>query len=136
MKKLVLIRLQKLFDRTLGRLFVFSDAAEIAQFVTLELPWAGNAKKTSCIPAGSYMVEPRNSQKHGDHLLVRNVPGRDLILLHAGNVPDETEGCVLVGLRFGDLDKDGRLDTVSSRAAMGLLNQFVADPASLVIVDA
>ena len=136
MKKLVLIRLESLADRTLGRLLVFNGNRELAQFFTLELPWKNNERKVSRIPAGTYRVEPRNSPKYGAHLWVKDVPGRDTILFHSLNFPDQTEGCVGVGLRMADIDSDGRLDIVSSRAAMDLLTQFVTEPATLVVVDA
>lgn len=137
MKKLVLVRTNRLPDRTLGRLFLFDHlGAETSRFFTLEPPWKDNRRNESCIPAGRYSVEPRSSQKFGDHLLVTGVPDRDLILIHAGNRPTDTEGCILVGLRFSDIDKDGRMDVASSKTALILLTQFVRDPASLVVVDA
>lgn len=136
MKKLVLIRLEKLADRTLGRLLVFNGNRELAQFFTLELPWKNNERRASCIPVGRYSVEPRNSPKYGAHLHVKEVPGRDMILFHSLNFPDQTEGCIGVGLRMADINADGKLDIVSSRAAMDLLTQFVTEPATLVVVDA
>jgi Family of unknown function (DUF5675) len=50
------------------------------------------------IPAGSYRVilapSPRFSMVV-PHVL--DVPGRDYILIHPGNFPKDTEGCILVG---------------------------------------
>lgn len=54
------------------------------------------------IPAGTYSVEIRYSPRFKrplPHLL--DVPGRSDILIHAGNWPRDTEGCILVGLQLG-----------------------------------
>lgn len=68
--------------------------------VTLERPWLGNAPKISCIPAGSYRAKRINSPTHGDVFEVTVVPGRTHILIHAGNVDDDSEGCILLGESF------------------------------------
>jgi hypothetical protein len=50
------------------------------------------------IPAGRYPVEFRFSPRFKmvtPHIC--NVPGREFILIHPGNAPKDTEGCLLVG---------------------------------------
>ena len=67
------------------------------QFVcsSIELPWLNNQHGISCIPEGSYTLLLRYSPKHGEHLEVENVPGRDLILVHpANNALTELKGCI------------------------------------------
>lgn len=62
---------------------------------TIELPWLGNMPRKSCIPEGSYPVVQRASQKYGRHLLVQDVPGRSLILIHPANTAlTELAGCI------------------------------------------
>ncbi|QAA80846.1 hypothetical protein EI546_03480 [Aequorivita sp. H23M31] len=62
---------------------------------TIELPWLGNQRFQSCIPEGTYELEARYSKKFGNHLLVRNVPNRNLILVHPANyAKDELLGCI------------------------------------------
>lgn len=134
MKRLVLNRLQKLDDRTLGRLCVFSDLKHEATFSTLELPFRNNEKSKSCILSAFYYVEPRTSTKYGKHLLVLGTSPREMILLHNGNYPGDTEGCILVGTDFGDIDKDGKLEITSSRQAMRKLVELVTDTAELIIL--
>ena len=134
MKRLLLMRLEKLDDRTLGRLIVFSGTEIEETFTTLELPWRNNEKEKSCILSGYYTVEPRSSQKHGDHLLVNNTAPRDLILLHVGNSPKDSTGCVLIGTGFGDFDADGLREITSSRAAMKKLTDLIVEPAELIIL--
>lgn len=62
---------------------------------TIELPWKKNAVQVSCIPEGSYVLQKRHSETLGDHLLVADVPGRSLILIHkANNALKELRGCI------------------------------------------
>ncbi len=136
MKTVYLLRRQALKDRTLGRLFAFDGLFRRLDLASLELPQKNNVQGVSCIPAGRYRLVPRSTQKRGDHLLVEGVPGREWILIHRGNFPSEIRGCILVGMGHKDLDADGKPDVFSSRAAMGLLVQFVREPAELIVVDA
>lgn len=62
---------------------------------TIELPWRGNKIGKSCIPEGTYEVVLRNSEKFGNHFLLKNVLGRKLILIHpANNAIKELKGCI------------------------------------------
>ncbi len=62
---------------------------------TIELPWQNNLPQLSCIPEGEYKVVPRFSKKYGSHLLIKDVPGRALILFHpANNAQKELKGCI------------------------------------------
>ena len=62
---------------------------------TIELPWLGNQKRISCIPEGEYVLQKRFSPKFQWHLHLRNVPGRDLILIHPANdAKKELLGCI------------------------------------------
>lgn len=78
------------------------------QCYTLELPNV-DGKPGSCIPQGRYKVvlapspkfigsadpwvqEYANQMPH-----LEDIPGRSLIMIHWGNDPSNTEGCILVG---------------------------------------
>ena len=62
---------------------------------SIELPWRNNLRGISCIPEGSYSISKRRSRKYGPHLWIRNVPGRELILIHpANNAIKELRGCI------------------------------------------
>ena len=69
---------------------------------TLENPYLDNQRNISCIPAGEYPVRLRVARESATkdylHLLVMDVPNRDLILFHIGNKSSDTRGCVLVGI--------------------------------------
>jgi hypothetical protein len=74
------------------------------------------------IPVGSYPIVITPSFRFGRLLpLVDKVPGRQGIRIHSGNVPADSEGCILVGTA---LMKDGVLQ---SRAALEILQHKLAD---------
>jgi hypothetical protein len=67
------------------------------QFIcfTIELPWLNNEPQRSCIPVGNYRLLLRYSLKHKTHLVLKDVPGRQLILVHPGNdAMKELKGCI------------------------------------------
>lgn len=112
-------RVDHLPDRTLGSLSVY-DAAGVLQMHgwALEPPWLGNRIGESCIPCGLYDVRRRWSRRYREHLIVLGTEPRSLILLHAGNYPRDTRGCILPGLGRADIDGDGWNEVTSSRKAL------------------
>lgn len=64
---------------------------------TLELPYYSNKKGVSSIPVGLYKCRWRDSPKFGRSIELLNVPNRKYILIHIGNKPSDTQGCILVG---------------------------------------
>ena len=65
---------------------------------TLELPDRNNQQFISQIPAGSYLAQVSYSKKFGYNVIrLLNVPGREGVVIHRGNDPDDTQGCILPG---------------------------------------
>lgn len=87
----------------------------------IEPPWRDNQRQISCIPEGRYPLTLRTSLRFGWHLLVNNVPGRSLILIHAFNYAlKESRGCI------GPVRKlTGPGQGLSSRDALRELMQLV-----------
>jgi len=108
MVKLVLKRVQVTDNATHGELYYKQKLI----CYTLELPWKNNQRRISSIPLGKYKCLPYSSAKYPDVLEVTGVSNRDKILIHAGNGPEHTHGCILVGLE----SKNGRL--INSRKAL------------------
>lgn len=104
MKIFTLLRTQYLKDRTLGSLYLNGD------FMCYTLEDAARPVKIkgeTCIPTGVYRISMVHSPKFGRKTpRLHDVPGFDGILVHGGNTPEQTEGCILVG---HNLLKDGRI---------------------------
>ena len=104
--QLTLLRTQYDKEGTIGKLLL--DDQELCK--TLERPNLDNKRDnpntkendSSCIPEGVYQVVKRGSSKYGRHFHILDVPNRDMILIHSGNVIDEILGCVLVGSKLFD----------------------------------
>jgi hypothetical protein len=112
------------------------------------LPYLENHKNISCIPPREYKCERVTSAKHGLCFLINDVPDRSNILIHIGNYASEkilleraimnnlkkvdTLGCILVGLRFVDINFDGNIDVFDSTKAMGMLLHIL--PAKFKII--
>lgn len=83
--------------------------------LTCERPWLENRAGISCIPKGWYTCRRTVSPRFGETFEVADVPGRSNIIFHAGNTPEDSRGCILVGRSFGALG--GRAAVLSSRMA-------------------
>lgn len=77
-----------------------------ADFSCWTLERRPDAAEYPCVPAGTYAVtlEPTHNARlwtpYPDRYLPRlhDVPGRSGVLMHAGNIFKDTEGCILLGL--------------------------------------
>ena len=91
-----------------GTFGVFLDNNDEVFAITLERPWLNNKKGESCIPEGLYKCKRVKSPKFGNTFEVTHVPNRSSILLHKGNLKDDSHGCILVAEQFERLgDKQG-----------------------------
>lgn len=99
--------------------------------LSLELPWRDNKPGISSILPGRYLaffMPISASGKFRDVYHLQNVPGRQGILIHAGNFAGDTTlslhtdsfGCILPGLRTGKIN--GQEALLSSRDAMRKLH--------------
>lgn len=95
---------------------VITDDAGNHVCYTLELPWLNNAHGISCIPTGLYHGDRFQSPHRATEVWkLRDVPGRGDIELHTGNLPHDTEGCILLGTLFGSVN--GQPGVTGSAAA-------------------
>jgi hypothetical protein len=52
------------------------------------------------IPTGEYSVGVYDSPHAGHPLpILQDVPGRSFVEIHCGNYPEDSKGCILVGMR-------------------------------------
>ena len=109
---------------TIGALF---DEARTMLCFILEPPWLDNHIGMSCIPEGTYKVVPHVSPKFGQCFILEGTFPREYILIHPGNSPEDTEGCMLPGLRMGE----GRV--YNSRNALKMLMEKYPQGFPLVV---
>ena len=122
--------------QTLGRIQVLNDnGGAILNGYCLELPDKNNAVRISRILEGDYNVSRRTSPKYGNHFHILDVEGRTLILIHAGNYYTETEGCVLVGYDYADINHDGLYDVTQSKKFLNKMLELLPGTFALRIVD-
>ena len=119
---LVLERNKSTLHSVTGKLLLLDNKNNlILQLRTLERPWVFNERKISCIPSGTYLVKRHISPKFGQCFKIQDVKERSDILIHSGNVVNDTLGCVLVGLTSGTVDDTDTAMVYSSRKAMAVL---------------
>lgn len=127
------MRLERVYlsDRTLGSLI--DDNGEVIA-KTLELPWINNARRTSCIPEGTYQVikEPPKADRPYTYFRLLDVPGRSGILIHRGIKPIHSKGCILVGSRFAEVNTNTPI-LESSTIKMDWLGANLPDNFNLTI---
>lgn len=114
---------------------------------TMELPYRNNVSSddpltASCIPEGTYHVRknpPKESRPYG-YFRIDYVPGRrlnedrkSLILVHRITYVKDLRGCIGVGSRFGDLNRDGVPDMEASGVKLEWMYKNLPDEFSLEI---
>ncbi len=118
-------------QQTIGELLI--NGIEFCK--TLELKWLDNIRCKSCIPEGVYKVVKRlaHEKRKYNHFLVTNVPNRSYILIHTGNYSSQILGCILVGDKHIDMNKDGLLDVANSTITLQKLYNLMPDSFELTI---
>jgi hypothetical protein len=128
---------------TTGLSFIVNGDEKLLEFATIELPvftvpLMPNQPSTNCIPEGTYKVTKIYSPTKGQCFQVHDVPGRTAILIHKGNYATgkkvDTQGCILVGSKFEDVNKDGNLDVVESTVTLTQLLSILPNEFKLTIL--
>ena len=124
--------------QTQGLFVAFDGDRVVLQLAMLELPYLENKQNISAILPGTYWCEYRNHATFGECFQVLDVPGRTGIYFHSGTYAAEKEildlavrgvksrkidtlGCILPGMRFEDINKDGFLDVYESKKALRVM---------------
>jgi hypothetical protein len=91
-------------------------------------------KGKSAIPYGTYKFRVARSPKRGYLVIwIDGVPGFQAIQIHIGNKPEDTEGCILVGMEIGQTLPSG-MTIARSREAFGALMEFVGNESGILEV--
>lgn len=81
--------------------------------------------KDTLIPEGVYNATRDRTGRH-QYFKVNDVPGRSNIEIHAGNIQDDTIGCIILGTYMGRLwDKRAVL---RSKDALSVMMDELVDP--------
>jgi len=92
----------------IGTFGVLTEAGQ-TPFYTVEREWLNNTPSLSCIPAGDYICEPRQSPRWGKTFVLINTnlgvsldgpTTRTHCLFHIANWPSDVKGCIGIGTRF------------------------------------
>jgi len=128
---LEIIRMEQTKEGTLGALridkILFCD--------TLEPPWDMNEPFKSSIPTGQYNCFKINSPKFGETFEIMNVPGRNNVLIHAGNIVEDTEGCIIVGQYWGKLKGNRAVLNSGNTFREFMLQMHPSESARLSIIE-
>lgn len=131
--KLLLTRKHFLPDCTIGTLEEVTDVPTIRVYLcdTLEPTYRNLARekkiegKTS-IPFGTYEIEMRMSAKYRMTMpYLKNVPFFKGIMIHSGNFPKDTHGCILVGVNPPPTKGGAVAKVINSRMWMHMLRNRI-----------
>lgn len=109
--ELTLERYDRNSERTIGKLMVDFDTKLFGYTAEDPVRTGPKIPHHTAIPAGRYRIVVTDSQRFKRKLpLLLDVPGFSGVRIHPGNGPDDTDGCILVGLgRTTDLVTSSRL---------------------------
>jgi hypothetical protein len=113
-------------DDTIGKVFI--DGKFYCYCIEDEVRKV-KVKGETCIPNGTYKVSKRHSPKFSpkfghDMLWIKDVPGFEFILIHTGNTDNDTEGCLIVGMRIGQLE--GQRAVLDSKTAYNKIYPIIS----------
>lgn len=129
-------RLERVYlpTETLGS--IYSPSGELI-CKTMELPWRENKRAISCIPEGIYHVikQPPKESRPYPYFRLPNVPGRSGILIHRITYVNGLLGCIGVGSRFHDFNKDGVPDMAESSKKLQWMIENMPEEFNLLITE-
>lgn len=89
--KAFLLRVVQNKSITKGLLIIIKGDRHLFHCETTEMPWKHNKINESCIPAGKYILEPRDN-----HIEIKNVPSRMYTAVRIGKFDEKMDGDLLV----------------------------------------
>ena len=111
--------------QTEGVLYLIDKNKIIFECKTLELPWLNNNRRVSCIPTGKYKAVKHVSPKFGNCLWIKDVPNRSEILIHPANYVRQLLGCIALGNKHIDMNRDGLMDVADSKTTVNKLLNLI-----------
>ncbi len=121
--------------QTRGVLNVFNLNRNIFNCKTLELAENGFKPNIGHIPAGVYEATKINTVEYPNSIQLLNVPGHNGIYIKTGNYMEQIRSCILVGVDWIDINKDGYLDISSSRQTLNSLFKILPAKFKVTVLD-
>ena len=110
------LRMDKIIEGIINRTWRREDG-RFGVFIFDSVPFAVTLENDKlCIPAGRYLCKRTRTPTYGIVFEITGVPGRTAILIHWGNIDDNSKGCVLLGESF-NVWSDGSVSVASSKIA-------------------
>ena len=126
MLEIFVTRYKEIHDGTIGEVKVVFNGELVMECFSLEPagPDTIESNKDRRIPQGEYRLSRWVSKKYIQSLLVHNevVPKERAILIHNGNTPNHTLGCILLGYTT-----DNKSGVYNSRKCISDLMKYVVD---------
>lgn len=123
--------------QTVGLGSLYLQGEHIMTFATLERPNLHNRRNVSSIPDGVYKAEKILRASNGNKAIwldEEKTKPRTAILIHSGNYNTHTQGCILIGVDFSDINHDGVYDVTSSNITVDDLYDAIPDDYSIKVV--
>lgn len=138
MKTIIVNRDKGNDSQTLGVCYIKDECGEIIfKSEAIERGWLNNQSRVSCIPEGEYPVKLEYSNRFKKELYeIYGVPKRSECKFHAANYARQLNGCIALGNKRKDIDKDGNVDVTSSRDTMAKFHAAMGgDKEAILIVN-
>jgi len=115
-----IIRTYQNDKQSLGVCSIFDEQNKpVFSALSLERGWLNNQSNISCVQKGHYTVVLEYSNKFKKDLWeLKGVLNRAECKFHAANYWHQLNGCIALGNRLFDMDKDGYFDVSNSNQTM------------------
>lgn len=113
--------------QTIGKCMVFDNEGKVVfTAASLERGDNNNERRKSCVPVGIYKVVLEWSPKFQRDLYeLKGVPNRSECKFHAANYWYQLNGCIALGEKVADINKDGYNDVTNSRNTMNKFHEVL-----------
>lgn len=123
-------------DYSLGHCYIkYNDGNSVYVGCSLERGWRNNQNDVSCVPPGTYPLKLDYSPRFRKDLWeLYDVPGRAECKFHAANYWRQLNGCIALGNKHVDIDKDGDPDVTASRDTMKKFHELMDGATSAEVI--
>jgi len=114
-----IFRLEYETKQTLGECAITHNGKSLFESKSLERTDDGNKRMISCVPSGTYTCVLEYSARFDCDLWeIKGVPNRSECKFHSANYWHQLNGCIALGDKLLDINKDGFRDILNSKNTM------------------